>query len=62
MKQIHWVLAGFAMAGGFMLAGCVGAANAKPSKSAAAAVMVEDPDYLEFARELNREAGLPEAD
>ena len=62
MKQIHWVLAGFAMAGGFMLAGCVGAANAKPSKSAAAAVMVEDPAYLEFARELNREAGLPEAD
>ncbi|SFN62777.1 membrane-bound lytic murein transglycosylase B [Dokdonella immobilis] len=50
------------MAGGFMLAGCVGAANAKPSKSAAAAVLAEDPAYREFARELNREAGLSEAD
>ena len=62
MKHVHWILAGFAMVGGFMLAGCMGAANAKPSKPSVPVVVADDPDYLDFARELNRDAGLAEAD
>jgi membrane-bound lytic murein transglycosylase B len=62
LKYTHWILAGIVLASGFMITGCVGAASAKPPRAVAAASTDIDPDFLEFARELNRDAGLAESD
>ncbi len=47
---------------GMLLAGAVGEAHAKSKDAEGAAPATVDPEFLEFARELNREGGLVESD
>jgi membrane-bound lytic murein transglycosylase B len=61
LNKRSWISLGMIVALGATLAGCVNAANAN-SRKTEPAVAPQDPEFEEFARELNRDGGLLESD